>query len=151
MVKTGLSHCALLVDLLSHKWQPSCTFLHLWIIKNSQYCLLWSMSVASWQWSKMVKTVLNMQSAFVCTLTCMLSVGGITMTKLSGKQPQCPFSSPSHQPSSSVSYRCTLGTSESPIVVLSFGTSVCCRGYPTVKMAAASLQGSYFLLFCIIS
>lgn len=37
-------------------------------------------------------------------LTCRLSIGGITMTKLSGKKPQRPFSSPSHQPSSSVSF-----------------------------------------------
>lgn len=37
-------------------------------------------------------------------LTCRMSFGGITMTKLSGKKPQRPFSSPSHQPSSSVSF-----------------------------------------------
>lgn len=38
-------------------------------------------------------------------LTCKLSIGGITMTKLSGKKPQRPFSCPSHQPSSAVSFR----------------------------------------------
>lgn len=37
-------------------------------------------------------------------LTSRFSIGGITMTKLSGKKPQRPFISPCHQPSSSVSF-----------------------------------------------
>lgn len=40
---------------------------------------------------------------FFPQLTCRMSFDGITMTKLSGKRPRRPFSSPSHQPSSSVS------------------------------------------------
>lgn len=75
------------------------------------------MSMASWQCSGMVKSFLNMRKLqsskgvfeiVSSPLTCRLSTGGITMTKLSGNKPQRPFSSPSHQPSSSVSYRCRL-------------------------------------------
>lgn len=69
------------------------------------------------------------------SLTCRLVIGGINMTKLSGKKPQRPFSSPSHQPSSSVSFTWRLNApirgSNRP---RPFGTTNrCTRGYQAVK------------------
>lgn len=45
-------------------------------------------------------------------LTCRTSFDGSNMTKLSGKKPRRPFSSPSHQPSSSVSLTVRLKLSQ---------------------------------------
>lgn len=75
-------------------------------------------------------------------LTCRLSIGGITMTKLSGKRPQRPFSSPSHQPSSSASFRWRLKSHiRSSSTPVSFGTwNYCTRGYQTVKQNTATLS-----------
>lgn len=60
--------------------------------------------VRSWIWRSCRPTTIFLRLC-VSPLTCRPSIGGITMTKLSGKKPQHPFSSPSHQPSSSVSFR----------------------------------------------
>lgn len=59
-------------------------------------------------WSSMNRTVMTLYQSQFSPPTCRMSFDGITMTKLSGKKPRRPFSSPSHQPSSSVSWTARL-------------------------------------------
>lgn len=103
-------------------------------------CQILNMEVQS---NKDIQSNKDMRLCF-SPLTCRLSIGGITMTKLSGKKPQRPFSSPSHQPSSSVSFTWRLkGHIRSSNTASVLWDVKLLRGYQTVKQNMAALLSIY--------